>query len=173
MGADERRLVVEEWNRTGVEFGAGLVPALFAARVAASPDVVAVVADGVEVSFAELEVRANRLAHYLRLQGVGAESLVGLCLPRGVEMVAAILGVWKAGAAYVPLDPEYPAERLAFMLRDSGASVLVGVEEVLDELPVGRGVRTIAVDEPLVVGLWRRSRPLLLNWTCWQASWRM
>ncbi|MCC9312327.1 amino acid adenylation domain-containing protein, partial [Kitasatospora sp. RB6PN24] len=105
-----------------------------------------------ELSFAELEVRANRLAHYLRAQGVDAESLVGLCLPRGVEMVVAVLGVWKAGAAYVPLDPEYPAERLAFMLRDSGASVLVGVEEVLDELPVGWGVRTIAVDEPLVVG---------------------
>ncbi|MCC9312326.1 amino acid adenylation domain-containing protein [Kitasatospora sp. RB6PN24] len=116
------------------------------------PGVVAVVADGVEVSFAELDSRANRLARYLRAQGVGAESLVGLCLPRGVEMVTAVLGVWKAGAAYVPLDPEYPAERLAFMLRDSGASVLVGVEEVLDELPVGRGVRTIAVDEPLVVG---------------------
>ncbi|TQF02732.1 amino acid adenylation domain-containing protein [Kitasatospora acidiphila] len=152
MGAAERRLVVEEWNRTGVEFGSGLVPGLFAAQVERVPDAVAVVADGVELSFAELDVRANRLARYLRLQGVGGESLVGLCLPRGVEMVIAVLGVWKAGAAYVPLDPEYPAERLAFMLRDSGASVLVGVEEVLDELPVGRGVRTIAVDEPLVVG---------------------
>nr|WP_283844020.1 amino acid adenylation domain-containing protein [Kitasatospora humi] len=152
LGEAERGLVVEEWNRTGVEFGSELVPGLFAGRVAAMPGVVAVVADGVEVSFAELDSRANRLARYLRAQGVGAESLVGLCLPRGVEMVTAVLGVWKAGAAYVPLDPEYPAERLAFMLRDSGASVLVGVEEVLDELPVGRGVRTIAVDEPLVVG---------------------
>ncbi|TQF02759.1 amino acid adenylation domain-containing protein [Kitasatospora acidiphila] len=102
LGEAERGLVVEEWNRTGVEFGAGLVPELFAARAAVVPGAVAVVADGVEVSFAELEVRANRLAHYLRLQGVGAESLVGLCLPRGVEMVAAILGVWKAGRRMCP-----------------------------------------------------------------------
>nr|WP_323809149.1 condensation domain-containing protein [Kitasatospora acidiphila] len=97
MGEAERRLVVEEWNRTGVEFGSGLVPGLFAAQVARTPDAVAVVADDVAVSFAELDARANRLAHYLRAQGVGAESVVGLCLPRGVEMVAAMLGVWKAG----------------------------------------------------------------------------
>jgi amino acid adenylation domain-containing protein len=75
---------------------------------------------------------------------------VGLCLPRGVEMVASILAVWKAGAAYLPLDPAYPAERLTYMLTDSWASVLLGLEEVLDELPVGR-VRAIALDDPLTV----------------------
>ncbi|TQF02758.1 AMP-binding protein [Kitasatospora acidiphila] len=82
-------------------------------------------------------------------------------------------GCVEGGAAYVPLDPEYPAERLAFMLRDSGASVLVGVEEVLDELPVGRGFVRSRWMSRWWWGLWRRSRPLLLNWTCWQASWRM
>ncbi|MFE7598445.1 amino acid adenylation domain-containing protein [Streptomyces sp. NPDC057494] len=147
----ERRLLLEEWNDTEVEVEAASLTGLFAAQVARTPDAVAVVAAGLELTYAELDARANRLAHYLRLRGVGAESLVGLCLPRGVEMVVALLGVWKAGAAYVPLDPEYPAERLTFMVRDSGASLLVGVEEVLDELPVGR-VRTIAVDEPSVVG---------------------
>ncbi|WP_328784372.1 non-ribosomal peptide synthase/polyketide synthase [Streptomyces canus] len=148
--AVQRRRVVGEWNRTAVEVPGLSAAGLFAAQVARTPDALAVVGDGVEVSYAELDARANRLAHYLRAQGVGAESLVGLCLPRGVEMVAAILAVWKAGAAYLPLDPAYPAERLTYMLTDSRASVLLGLEEVLDELPVGR-VRAIALDDPLTV----------------------
>ncbi|MBV1954657.1 AMP-binding protein, partial [Streptomyces sp. BV333] len=75
--------------------------------------------------------------------------VVGLCLPRGVEMITAILAVWKAGAAYLPIDPGQPAERIAFMLADSGAALLLGTEDILDELPVGR-VHSVAVDEPLV-----------------------
>ncbi|MBP0455880.1 AMP-binding protein, partial [Kitasatospora sp. RG8] len=107
LGARERALVVEEWAGTAVELPGGLVPDLFEAQVVRVPGAVAVSCDGVEVSFAELDARANRLAHYLVAQGVGAESLVGLCLPRGVEMVVAVLAVWKAGAGYLPVDPEY------------------------------------------------------------------
>ncbi|MEV7116833.1 non-ribosomal peptide synthetase, partial [Streptomyces anulatus] len=149
LAADERRRVLVEWNDTGADFGSGLVPELFAGVVARTPDAVAVVADGVKVSFAELDARANRLAHYLLDQGVGAESVVGVCLPRGVDAVVAILGVWKAGAAFVPIDPGYPAERVAFLLADSGAVLTLTDEEVLEELPAGRA-RLVAVDSALM-----------------------
>ncbi|MFF1910553.1 amino acid adenylation domain-containing protein [Streptomyces sp. NPDC058239] len=144
-----RHQVLTQWNDTGAEVPSMAVPELFEAQAARTPDAVAVVAEGVEVSYAELDARANRLAHHLVGQGVGPESLVGLCLPRGVDMVVTILAAWKAGAGYLPIDPEYPAERVAFMLADSGVAVLLSEEEVLDELPVGR-VRAMALDDPLV-----------------------
>ncbi|MEV8547791.1 amino acid adenylation domain-containing protein [Streptomyces sp. NPDC051572] len=149
LGPGERARVLGEWNATDVVAPAVLVPGLFEAQVVRSPDAVAVVADGVSVSFAELDVRANRLAHFLRLQGVGAESVVGLCLPRGVESIVGILGVWKAGAAYLPVDPGQPAERIAFLLQDSGVVLTLTSEEIMDDLPAGRQ-RLVAVDDVLV-----------------------
>ncbi|MET7794783.1 AMP-binding protein, partial [Micrococcus luteus] len=145
----ERRRVLVEWNGSAVDFGSVLVPGLFAGRVVGSPGAVAVVADGVEVSFGELEERANRLARYLLGQGVGPESVVGVCLPRGVDAVVAILGVWKAGAGFLPVDPGYPVERISFMLADSGAVLTLTDEEVLGDLPAGR-VRLVAMDSPLM-----------------------
>ncbi|MGW0991707.1 AMP-binding protein, partial [Streptomyces sp. NPDC002486] len=136
LGAAERALVVEEWNATsaGVGLVEGLVPERIAEWAVVDPGAVAVVCEGVELSYGELDAWANRFAGLLRARGVGAESVVGLCLPRGVEMVAAIVGVWRAGAAYVPLDPEYPAERLQFMVEDSGAELVVGRGGLLGEL---------------------------------------
>ncbi|WP_344447002.1 amino acid adenylation domain-containing protein, partial [Kitasatospora nipponensis] len=147
---DERRRVVTEWNDTAVEVpGSSLVCELFAARVAGSPGAVAIVADGESVSYAELDERANRLANYLVAQGVGPESVVGLALPRGVEMIAAILAVWKAGAGYLPIDAAQPADRLAFLLRDSGAVLLLTDEETLGDMPAGK-VRLVVLDGSLM-----------------------
>jgi non-ribosomal peptide synthetase component F len=123
------------------------VPELIAARAARAPDAVAVVCGGVHVSYGELDAWAGRLAGLLVSWGVGPESVVGLCLERGVELVAAIVGVWRAGAAYLPVDPAYPRARREFLLADSGARVLV----------TGRGMDTgqddagqlIVLDGPL------------------------
>jgi amino acid adenylation domain-containing protein len=98
---------------------------LFEAQVERTPDAVALIAGDASLRYAELNRRANQIAHHLRRRGVGPETPVGVCLPRTPDLVAAILGVLKAGGAYVPLDPAYPAERLAFMLEDSGAAVLL------------------------------------------------
>ncbi|MFM9500381.1 non-ribosomal peptide synthetase, partial [Streptomyces galilaeus] len=143
--------LLADWNDTAAEAGpeVPMVPELFAAQVARTPDAVAVVQAGVRVSYAELEVRANRLAHFLRVQGVRAERVVGLCLPRGVEMLVGILAVWKAGAGYLPLDPGQPAERIAFQLRDSGAVLTLTTQQKLGSIPAD-GHRLVAVDDTVV-----------------------
>ncbi|HEV7682886.1 MAG TPA: amino acid adenylation domain-containing protein, partial [Pyrinomonadaceae bacterium] len=98
---------------------------LFEAQAARTPEAVALVFGEEQVSYGELDRRANQLGHYLRQQGVGAEVLVGVCVERSVAMVVALLGILKAGGAYLPLDPAYPAERLSFMLADAGVTVLL------------------------------------------------
>jgi len=148
----ERDLVLRGWNDTAGAVPASTVAEMFRERVVISPDAVAVVADGEELTYGRLDARANQLAWYLRQLGVSAESVVGLCLPRGVETIVAILGVWKAGAAYLPVDPGLPVERIAFMLADSQATLLLGVEDVIDDLPVGR-VRMVALDDPAVAAV--------------------
>ncbi|MFC9133436.1 amino acid adenylation domain-containing protein, partial [Streptomyces sp. NPDC057099] len=146
LSAEERRRLLVEWNDTALVVPDAPGAELFHAQVAATPDAVAVVLGDVELSYAELDERANRLAHVLLGQGVGAESVVALCLPRGIELIVTILAVWKTGAAYLPIDPAYPAERIAFMVRDSGTALLLTDEETLEDLPAGR-VRMLALDD--------------------------
>ncbi|WP_406369775.1 amino acid adenylation domain-containing protein [Streptomyces sp. NBC_00647] len=121
----ERELVLSAWNDTVVSVRGVSVPELIAERAVVSPGAVAVEAGGVRLTFGELEVRANRLAGVLRSRGVGAESSVAVLLDRSVDLVVALLGVWRAGAGYVPLDPALPRERIAGMLVDAGVSVAV------------------------------------------------
>ncbi|HYW12015.1 MAG TPA: condensation domain-containing protein, partial [Longimicrobium sp.] len=126
LDADERARMVDEWNRTDRDFPRDTcLHDRFQAQVLASPDAVALVWDDVHLTRAELDARANRLAHYLLRLGVGPDARVGVLLERGVELVVSLLAILKAGGAYVPLDPADPAERLRMMLHDSGARVLV------------------------------------------------
>ncbi|WP_157876101.1 condensation domain-containing protein, partial [Streptacidiphilus griseoplanus] len=147
MAEAERRQVLAEWNDTAAEVPGATVPELFEAQAARTPDAVALVCEGVRVSYAELDARAARLAHRLAGRGVGAESVVALCLPRGIDMITAVLAVWKAGAAYLPVDPEQSAERLAFVLDDSATALLVGTAATLSGLPAD-GVAMLALDDP-------------------------
>lgn len=126
MTEEERRQLVTEWNTTAIErrqFNS--VKEAFEARVRAIPDATAAVSEERQLTYAELNARANRLAHQLRSLGVGPEVVVGICLERSLEMLIGILGVLKAGGAYLPLDPNHPAERRAFISEDAGASVLL------------------------------------------------
>ncbi|HEX2091995.1 MAG TPA: amino acid adenylation domain-containing protein, partial [Longimicrobiaceae bacterium] len=142
----EREWVVNgEWNATGQDYPAGLIHEMVAAQAARTPEAVAVRFRGETTSYAELERRANRLAHHLRALGVGPEVRVGVCLERTPELVVALLAVLKAGGAYVPLDPAYPGERLAYLVEDSGAPVVVARVELAGRLPQ-REVRVVAVD---------------------------
>jgi amino acid adenylation domain-containing protein len=135
----EREQLIVSWNETCKEFPAERsVQELFEAQVAARPDALAVVSDQEQLTFAELNRRANRLAHFLVSRGMGPESLVGVCLERSAEMIVALLGIFKAGAAYLPLDPSLPGERLDFMLEDACASMLLTEEQFSTRLPQHR-----------------------------------
>ncbi|QRK08658.1 non-ribosomal peptide synthase/polyketide synthase [Archangium violaceum] len=143
--AERHRLLVE-WNETHVGSSAdACLHTLIEAQVARAPDVAAVRLGDEVLTYGELNRRANQLAHHLRRLGVGPEVRVGLGLERSVEMVVGVLGILKAGGAYVPLDPSAPKERLAFMLRDSRAPVLVTRRNLADSLSAP-GVRMLCLD---------------------------
>ena len=132
----EREQIVAGFNRTATAYPAeATLPALFDAQAAATPDAPAVLFEDEELSYRELGRRANRLAHHLRASGVGPESVVGVFLERSAEMVVALLAIVKAGGAYLPLDPEYPAERLSRLLATSGVPVVVTTAGLAAKLP--------------------------------------
>ncbi len=135
LEAAERDTILRTWNDTTQPVPAATLPALFAAQAVRTPDAVAVVFEDRTLTYAALDAHANRLAHHLQSLGVGPETMVGLCVERSPEMVIGLLGILKAGGAYLPLDPNYPRERLAFMLADAGCPVLVTQSALLDRLP--------------------------------------
>ncbi len=141
---DTRRFAA--WNDTRVDYPRGrLLHEFFEDQARRTPDAVAVEFEERHLTYAELNARANQLAHYLRGAGAGAETLVAVCMERSLELVIALYGVLKAGAAYVPVDPDYPAERVAFMLEDAGAPVLLTARALLDRLPPHGGA-TVCLD---------------------------
>ncbi len=144
LTAAERAAILTKWNQTQALYDREFnVAALFERQAARVPERIAVEFENQQLSYAELNARANRLAHYLRRLGIGPERLVGIATDRSLEMVVGVLGVLKAGGAYVPLDPSYPAERLAFMVEDSQLSVLLLQEETKQRLPVDGGTRVL------------------------------
>ncbi|HEX3552498.1 MAG TPA: amino acid adenylation domain-containing protein, partial [Thermoanaerobaculia bacterium] len=149
LSPEENHQLVREWNGAPAEdLGAGVLHERFAGQAARAPEATAVVCEGERLSYGDLEARSNQLARYLVRLGVQPGDRVGLCLERSVAMAVAIVGVLKAGAAYVPLDPAYPRERLAFLLADSRPPVVLTQEALADEvLPEpGAGTRVVFVD---------------------------
>ncbi|HVG17422.1 MAG TPA: amino acid adenylation domain-containing protein, partial [Blastocatellia bacterium] len=142
----EKRQVLEEWSHTGeTEAATATFHEMFEQQVRRTPDVMAVAYDGHRLTYAELNRRANRLAHHLRRVGVGVETRLGIFLQRSTEMVVAILGALKAGGTYVPMDPEYPPARLEFMAEDAGISIILTDAAIKDRVSGLEGVTCIEV----------------------------
>ncbi|MCB0090805.1 MAG: AMP-binding protein, partial [Caldilineaceae bacterium] len=136
LTARERRQILVDWNDTKSDYPADkLLHQLFEEQVERTPHKIAVVFEGAELTYRELNARANQLAHYLQHLGVRPETLVGICVERSLEMIVGLLGILKAGGAYVPLDPNYPTERLAFMLQDANVPLLLSQTHLRDSLP--------------------------------------
>jgi amino acid adenylation domain-containing protein/non-ribosomal peptide synthase protein (TIGR01720 family) len=136
IGEAERRQL-DAWSGTVAPYPEDrCLQDLFAAQAARTPDAPAVVCEDRTLSYRELDRRANRLAHHLRALGVGPDVVVGLCMTRSPDLVVGVLGILKAGGAYLPLDPTYPADRLAFMLADARVPILLTQSPLVDRLPV-------------------------------------
>jgi amino acid adenylation domain-containing protein len=136
LTAAERDQILVEWNDSAVKYpGIECVHELVEAQVRRTPDAVAVTCNNQSLTYAELNQRANQLAHYLVASGVQTGSLVAIYMDRSLDMLLAVLATLKSGAAYVPLDPMYPRDRLAFMLSDSSPAVLLTQQKMLDQLP--------------------------------------
>ncbi|MFI6652172.1 amino acid adenylation domain-containing protein [Streptomyces sp. NPDC050529] len=147
LSADERDWLLRGANDTAAQVSERTIDAIFTERAAATPDAVAVVRGDMTLTYREVDERANRLARVLTARGVTPESVVGVALSRSPEWVVAILGVLKAGGAYLPVDPAYPAERVAFMVADSGALLVLGDAASAEQLPQ-LAAPVIRLDDP-------------------------
>lgn len=147
LDAAERELILRGWNDTAAAVPVTALPGLFEAQSARTPDAVAVVCGNVELTYQQLDARANRLAHYLAGRGVGPEQIVAIALPRTEMMIVALLGVLKAGAAYLPIDLAYPAARIAFMLADASPALVLADTSTAGLLP-GAGLPVVTLDLP-------------------------
>ncbi|NGO42305.1 amino acid adenylation domain-containing protein [Streptomyces sp. YC419] len=148
LAADERRRIVEEWNDTEHDVPARTWPELFAEQVRLRPDAGALVFEDTRLTYAELDERANRLAHALIARGAGPERVVALAVPRSAELIIAEVAVLKSGAAYLPVDTDYPADRISYMLTDAAPACLVTTTEAAADIPPSDGVDRLILDEP-------------------------
>jgi amino acid adenylation domain-containing protein len=144
----ERNTVITAWNDRVASRPPVAIPELFAAQAARTPDAVALVAGDERMTYAELDERANRLAGRLHELGIGPETVVGVCLDRGMDLVVSFLGVWKAGAAYVPLDPGFPPDRLSYVVGDAGAKYVLTHRAHTAAVEDADGVTLLVLDDP-------------------------
>ena len=145
----QERLVLREWNSTAAPCPSDkLFVQSFEARAAEHPDAPALSFEGTEISYGQLNARANTVAHQLRALGVMPGVVVAVCLNRSIELVVALVGIQKSGGAYLPLDPELPSKRLAYMLSDSQAEILVTAKDMACEIASPEGVRVFEIDSP-------------------------
>lgn len=144
LSAAERHQLIEEWNQTQVNYPNKLFHQLFAAQATKTPDAIAVVCGNEQITYQQLDCRANQLAHYLQQLGVAPDTLVGICIERSIDMVVGVLGILKAGGAYVPLDPDYPSSRLKFILADTQIAIALTQKSLATIFPAN--IQTICLD---------------------------
>ncbi|TYR81430.1 amino acid adenylation domain-containing protein [Priestia megaterium] len=147
----ERQKMLVDWNQTSKEIPANCLPALFEEQVIRSPKDLAVVFENDAMTYEELNSQANQLAHLLIKKGVGPEQFVALALPRSLEMVVGLLAVLKAGAAYLPIDPDYPNDRIMFMLHDAKPACILTNSDVASKLPDMQDTMQIVLDKPSAI----------------------
>lgn len=146
LTSSERMRLLEELNQTELQYKHQCLHDAFAQQARQTPSQAAIVYGENRVLYSELNARANQIARYLCKSGVREEDIVGICTPRTPEMIAAMLGVWKAGAAYLPLDPEYPEERLLFMLKDTDARIVLTEQKLVQKVG-GSAAAVLCIDE--------------------------
>jgi amino acid adenylation domain-containing protein len=148
MGEAEREQILVHWNATRSEFPPNqCIHELFEAQAKKTPDATAIVDGDRSLTYAEMNARANQLAHHLRSLGVHADTPVGLCMERSLHVVVGLIAILKAGGAYLPLDPEYPPERLLLMIDDASAAVLLTHAATRETVPISASVRRVDLDE--------------------------
>jgi amino acid adenylation domain-containing protein len=144
--AEQQQLLLD-WNQTATPVPTDVcIHQLFEQQVARTPDTIAVAFESEQLTYQELNTRANQLAHYLLIQEVQPDTLIGLQMERSIEMVVGLLAIHKAGGAYLPLDPDFPADRLALMVEDSQAPVMLTQQRLISKLAISAGVQVIAID---------------------------
>ncbi|UUH69635.1 non-ribosomal peptide synthetase DhbF [Bacillus subtilis] len=148
LAPEELSSMVTDWQSVSEKIPHACLPEQFEKQAALRPDAIAVVYENQELSYAELNERANRLARMMISEGVGPEQFVALALPRSLEMAVGLLAVLKAGAAYLPLDPDYPADRIAFMLKDAQPAFIMTNTKAANHIPPVENVPKIVLDDP-------------------------
>lgn len=156
---EEKKQVISEWNKTAKSEKLLSLQDMFEKQAILTPERIALICDDVQVNYQELNEKANRLAHLLIEKGLGPEQFVALALPRSPEMVASMLAVLKTGAAYLPLDPEFPADRISYMLEDAKPSCIITTEEIAARLPDGLSVPQLVLDQTVTQEIVKRYSP--------------